>query len=76
MDAASHTGIDDVRIITENVEYKPLLGRYKVYILYEIHMLSKGAFNALLKVLDEPPCPFSIYLCYHRSTKGACYRSI
>jgi DNA polymerase III subunit gamma/tau len=55
MDAASKTGIDDVREIIEQVRYKPLHARYKVYIIDEVHMLSKQAFNALLKTLEEPP---------------------
>ncbi len=55
MDAASHTGVDDVREIIENVRYLPVNARYKVYIIDEVHMLSKQAFNALLKTLEEPP---------------------
>lgn len=55
MDAASNTGVDDVREIREKVKYPPSKGRYKVYIIDEVHMLSKGAFNALLKTLEEPP---------------------
>ena len=55
MDAASHTGIDDVREIIEAVRYKPAIARYKVYIIDEVHMLSKQAFNGLLKTLEEPP---------------------
>ena len=55
MDAASKTGIDDVREIIEQVRYKPLHARFKVYIIDEVHMLSKQAFNALLKTLEEPP---------------------
>jgi DNA polymerase III subunit gamma/tau len=55
MDAASHTGIDDVRNIIDDADYKPLLGKYKIYIIDEVHMLSKGAFNALLKIIEEPP---------------------
>lgn len=55
MDAASHTGVDDVRELIENVRYRPVAGRYKVYIVDEVHMLSKNAFNALLKTLEEPP---------------------
>ncbi|MCP4934321.1 MAG: DNA polymerase III subunit gamma/tau [bacterium] len=55
MDAASHTGIDDIREIIESTRYKPLSARYKVYIIDEAHMLSKSAFNALLKTLEEPP---------------------
>jgi DNA polymerase-3 subunit gamma/tau len=55
MDAASHTGIDDVREIIENARYRPVLARTKVYIIDEVHMLSKQAFNGLLKTLEEPP---------------------
>ncbi len=55
MDAASKTGIDDVREIIDSVRYKPASARYKVYIIDEVHMLSKQAFNALLKTLEEPP---------------------
>ena len=55
MDAASHTGVDDVREIIEGAKYKPAVARMKVYIIDEVHMLSKSAFNALLKTLEEPP---------------------
>lgn len=55
MDAASRTGIDDIREIIDGVRYGPTSARYKVYIIDEIHMLSKNAFNALLKTLEEPP---------------------
>ncbi|HXE26132.1 MAG TPA: DNA polymerase III subunit gamma/tau [Roseiarcus sp.] len=55
MDAASHTGIDDVREIIENARYRPVSARTKVYIIDEVHMLSKQAFNGLLKTLEEPP---------------------
>ena len=55
MDAASHTGIDDVREIIESARYKPVIARTKVYIIDEVHMLSKQAFNGLLKTLEEPP---------------------
>jgi DNA polymerase-3 subunit gamma/tau len=55
MDAASNTGVDDVREIIEGVRYAPIQARYKVYIIDEVHMLSKNAFNALLKTLEEPP---------------------
>ncbi|WP_306117428.1 MULTISPECIES: DNA polymerase III subunit gamma/tau [unclassified Roseitalea] len=55
MDAASHTGIDDVKQIIDSVRYAPVSARYKVYIIDEIHMLSEKAFNALLKTLEEPP---------------------
>jgi len=55
MDAASHTGIDDVREIIDAVRYASVSARYKIYIIDEVHMLSKNAFNALLKTLEEPP---------------------
>ncbi len=55
MDAASNNGVDSIRQIVEEVEYPPQMGRYKVYIIDEVHMLSKPAFNALLKTLEEPP---------------------
>ena len=55
MDAASHTGIDDVKQITDGVRYAPASARYKVYIIDEVHMLSEKAFNAFLKTLEEPP---------------------
>lgn len=55
MDAASHTGVNDVREILENVQYRPLMGPFKIYILDEVHMLSISAFNALLKTLEDPP---------------------
>ncbi|TVR79718.1 MAG: DNA polymerase III subunit gamma/tau [Rhodospirillales bacterium] len=55
MDAASRTGVDDIREVIEGVRYRPTSARYKVYIVDEVHMLSKHAFNALLKTLEEPP---------------------
>lgn len=55
LDAASRTGVDDMREILDGVRYKPTNGRYKIYIIDEVHMLSKSAFNALLKTLEEPP---------------------
>ena len=61
MDAASRTSVDDIREIIESSEYKPLLGRYKIFIIDEVHMLSKNAFNALLKVVEEPP-PHVIFI--------------
>ncbi|MDR3031135.1 MAG: DNA polymerase III subunit gamma/tau [Holosporales bacterium] len=54
-DAASRTGIDDIREIIDAAQYMPILGRYKIFIIDEVHMLSKSAFNALLKTLEEPP---------------------
>ena len=55
VDAATRTGVDDVRQLIEGMSYKPVMGRFKVYIIDEVHMLSKNAFNALLKTLEEPP---------------------
>ena len=55
IDAASNTGVDDVRELIENAQYAPSRGRFKVYLVDEVHMLSKSAFNALLKTLEEPP---------------------
>lgn len=55
LDAASHTGVDDVRELLDSARYAPTNARYKIYIIDEVHMLSKGAFNALLKTLEEPP---------------------
>ncbi|MBO5370921.1 MAG: DNA polymerase III subunit gamma/tau [Clostridia bacterium] len=55
IDAASNTGVDNIRDIISQVQYLPSLGKYKVFIIDEVHMLSKGAFNALLKTLEEPP---------------------
>ena len=55
MDAASHTGVDDIREILDGVRYPPASLKYRVYIIDEAHMLSKNAFNALLKTLEEPP---------------------
>ncbi len=55
IDAASNNGVDEIRDLIEKVKYSPLLGKYKIYIIDEVHMLSTGAFNALLKTLEEPP---------------------
>ena len=55
IDAASNTSVENAREIIENVKYNPVLGKFKVYIIDEVHMLSKSAFNALLKTLEEPP---------------------
>lgn len=55
IDAASNNGVDEIREIKENVQYTPTVGKYKVYIIDEVHMLSQAAFNALLKTLEEPP---------------------
>ncbi len=55
IDAASNTGVDNIRELIEHVKFSPAVGKYKVFIIDEVHMLSKGAFNALLKTLEEPP---------------------
>src|SRR5213082_4110657 len=55
MDAVSHTSVDDIREIIDAVRYASVSARYKIYIIDEVHMLSKNAFNALLKTLEEPP---------------------
>lgn len=61
LDAASHTGVENVRELLEGVSTMPFASKYKVYIIDEVHMLSKGAFNAFLKTLEEPP-PFAIFI--------------
>ena len=71
MDAASNTGVDNIREIIESARYKPLMARYKVYLIDEVHMLSKGAFNALLKTLEEPPRAREVHLRHHRGAQGA-----
>ena len=63
IDAASNNGVDNIREIREEVAYRPAKGRYKVYIIDEVHMLSTGAFNALLKTLEEPPS--YLHSCHH-----------
>ncbi|MCM1042864.1 MAG: DNA polymerase III subunit gamma/tau [Corallococcus sp.] len=63
MDAASNNGVDYARDIREKVQFPPQIGRYKVYIIDEVHMLSQGAFNALLKTLEEPPKHAVFILC-------------
>ncbi|HVM22591.1 MAG TPA: DNA polymerase III subunit gamma/tau, partial [Sphingomicrobium sp.] len=62
MDAASHTGIDDIREIIDAVRYTPVSARFKIYIIDEVHMLSKQAFNGLLKTLEEPPQHVKFFL--------------
>jgi DNA polymerase-3 subunit gamma/tau len=65
IDAASNTGVDDVRELQEKVGFQPSQARYKVYVVDEVHMLSKAAFNALLKTLEEPP-PHVIFVLARR----------
>ncbi|MBJ79761.1 MAG: hypothetical protein CMH60_00425 [Myxococcales bacterium] len=62
VDAASNSGVDNVRELCENVRYRPTKGAYKVYIIDEVHMLSQAAFNALLKTLEEPLGTLSLFL--------------
>ena len=72
LDAASRTGVENVREeIIGRVQFAPTRGRYKVYIIDEVHMLSTAAFNALLKTLEEPPSHVVFILCHHRSAEGA-----
>jgi len=61
VDAASRTKVEDTREMLENVQYTPTSGRYKVYLIDEVHMLSKHSFNALLKTLEEPPPHVTVY---------------
>lgn len=72
IDAASNNGVDNIRQIREEVEYRPTEGKYKVYIIDEVHMLSIGAFNALLKTLEEPPSYVILFWQQRRHTR---YRS-
>ena len=76
MDAASNTGVDNMREIIESARYRPLLARYKVYLVDEVHMLSKGAFNALLKTLEEPPRAREVHLRDDGSAQGAGDRAL
>jgi len=69
MDAASNRGIDEIRNINDNVNYAPSHGKYKIYIIDEVHMLTKEAFNALLKTLEEPPDHVVFILCTTESHK-------
>jgi DNA polymerase III, gamma/tau subunits len=61
IDAASNTSVDNIRDVIERVQYPPVIGKYKIFIIDEVHMLSTGAFNALLKTLEEPP-PHVIFI--------------
>ena len=69
IDAASNNGVDNIREIREEVAYRPTEGKYKVYIIDEVHMLSIGAFNALLKTLEEPPEYVIFILATQRLTR-------
>ena len=69
VDAASHTGVDNIRELTSKVELAPSMGKYKVFVIDDAHMLSKGAFNALLKTLAEPPAHALFMLAITAATK-------
>ena len=70
IDAASNTSVEDVRELRDKINFSPSQGRYKVYIIDEVHMLSTAAFNALLKTLEEPPAPRNLYPGDHRSPQN------
>ena len=72
MDAASKTGIDDVRELIENSKYNPTSAEYKIFIIDEVHMLSKQAFNGLLKTLEEPPAKLKFILALPNHVKFQC----
>ena len=69
IDAASNTSVDDVRDLRDKINFSPNQGRYKVYIIDEVHMLSTAAFNALLKTLEEPPAACHLHPGDHRSAQ-------
>ncbi len=76
MDAASHTGVDDVREIIEAVRYSAVSARYKIYIIDEVHMLSKNAFNALLEDVGRAARPCEVSLCDDRSEQSSNHRIV
>ena len=76
IDAASRTGVADVREIIDNINYKPVSAKKKIFIIDEVHMLSKAAFNALLKTLEEPPLRRNLYFCYNRDRKNTTNNSL
>ena len=65
IDGATNRGIDEIRTLRESVKYAPTRGKYKVYIIDEVHMLTRESFNAFLKTLEEPPGTYDIHLRYH-----------
>lgn len=75
MDAASNNGVDEIRELRDKIAFPPRAGRYKVYIIDEVHMLSIGAFNALLKTLEEPPAPRRVYFGHNGCAEASCYDS-
>jgi DNA polymerase III subunit gamma/tau len=76
IDAASNTGVDHVRDLRDNARYTPVRGPFKIYVIDEVHMLSTGAFNALLKTLEEPPAACEVHPGHDRPAEGAAPRSI
>ena len=76
IDAASRTGVDDMRELLDNVQYAPTRGRFKIYLIDEVHMLSKHSFNALLKTLEEPPPHVKFLLATTDPQKSAGDRAV
>ena len=78
IDAASNNGVENIRDIRDQVQYPPTEGRYRVYIIDEVHMLSTGAFNALLKTLEEPPSHnlCDLYFGHHGGPQDPHYRAV
>ena len=70
IDGASNNSVDDIREIRDNVHYSSMGGKYRIYVIDEVHMLSKPAFNALLKTLEEPPPEGDFYFCDHRTAEN------
>jgi len=70
IDGASNNSVEDVRELRDNVRYAPAKGRYKIYLIDEVHMLSSAAFNALLKTLEEPAAAREIYFCDDRAAES------
>ncbi len=73
MDAASNNGVDDIRDLRDEAAYLPSVCNYKVYIIDEVHMLSMAAFNALLKIMEEPPEPCHLHSGNNRNPEGPCH---
>ena len=73
IDAASNNGVENIRNLREEASFTPAAAKYRVYIIDEVHMLSIGAFNALLKTLEEPPAPCSVHFSHYRGSQAAGY---
>ena len=76
IDAASNNGVDEIRDLRESVKYPPQYGKYKVYIIDEVHMLSASAFNALLKTLRQPTGPRGVHSRHYRTPTVACHHPL